>query len=255
MQPVAGTGVRTATNTTGRATERGGPFGRAAVDALAHAEAQGAAPGAEFRGFGPAESSPLGRPAPTFRSRWVLALAFACVLVALWHGGQAARVHAKAVLGQALLMRAWDESRTAGSAVKPWPWADTYPVARLRAPGHDVDLLVLAGANGRTLAWGPGHLEGSAAPGTRGTAVVTGHRDTHFAFLRDLAPGDALVVEAADGSAHRYRVERAFVAHRSALALPADERATTLALVTCYPFDAIDPGTPLRYAVVARAER
>jgi hypothetical protein len=37
--------------------------------------------------------------------------------------------------------------------------------------------------------------------------------------------------------------------------LPADERATTLALVTCYPFDAIDPGTPLRYAVIARAER
>ena len=54
-------------------------------------------------------------------------------------------------------------------------------------------------------------------------------------------------------STRRYRVERTFVAHRSALALPADERATTLALVTCYPFDAIDPGTPLRYAVVTRA--
>ena len=37
--------------------------------------------------------------------------------------------------------------------------------------------------------------------------------------------------------------------------LPADDRASTLALVTCYPFDAVDPGTPLRYAVVARAVR
>ena len=237
------------------AIERGGPFGRAAVDALAYAEAQGAAPGTEFRGFGPAESSPLGRLAHAVpRSRWAFAIAIACVLVALWHGGQAARVHAKAALGQALLMRAWDESRTRGTAVKPWPWADTHPVARLRAPAHDVDLLVLAGANGRTLAWGPGHLDGTAVPGARGNAVVTGHRDTHFAFLRDVRQGEPLVVETAAGATRRYRVERTFVAHRATLALPADERASTLALVTCYPFDAIDPGTPLRYAVVARAE-
>ena len=238
----------------GTATERGGPFGRAAEDALVFAEAQGAAPGTEFRGFGPAESSPYGRRAHRTRLQQLLAaLAAACLLVALWHGGQAAYVHAKAALGQELLMRAWEAGRASGDAVTPWPWADTHPVARLRAPAHDVDLLVLAGANGRTLAWGPGHVEGTATPGTRGNAVVTGHRDTHFAFLRDVKRGDALLVESADGTTRRYRVERTFVAHRSSLALPADDHATTLALVTCYPFDAIDPGTPLRYAVVARA--
>lgn len=238
----------------GMAIERGGPFGRAAVDALAFAEAQGAAPGTEFRGFGPAESSPLGRRAHRTRpQRMLIALAAACLLVAFWHGGQAAYVHAKAVLGQALLMRSWEASRARGAAAKPWPWADTHPVARLRAPAYDVDLLVLAGANGRTLAWGPGHVEGTATPGTRGNAVVTGHRDTHFAFLRDVKRGDALLVESADGTTRRYRVERTFMADRASLALPADDRATTLALVTCYPFDAIDPGTPLRYAVVARA--
>jgi len=182
-------------------------------------------------------------------------LAALCALVTLWHGGQAAYVHAKAALGQALLMHAWQASRERGDAVKPWPWADTHPVARLRVPAHGVDLLVLSGANGRTLAWGPGHVEGTATPGARGNAIVTGHRDTHFTFLRHVQPGDRLVVETADGTTRRYRVERSLVAERSSLALPADERATTLALVTCYPFDAIDPGTPLRYAVIARAER
>ena len=96
--------------------------------------------------------------------------------------------------------------------MKPWPWADTHPVARLRAPAYDVDLLVLEGANGRTLAWGPGHVEGTATPGARGNAVVTGHRDTHFAFLREVKRGDALMVESADGTTRRYRVERTFVA-------------------------------------------
>jgi len=239
----------------GTAIERGGPFGRAAEDALAFAEAQGAAPGTEFRGFSPAESSPLGRRAHRTRlQRLLTALAAACLLVALWHGGQAAYVHAKAALGQELLMRAWEAGRASGGTTKPWPWADTHPVARLRVPAHNVDLLVLAGANGRTLAWGPGHVEGTTTPGARGNAVVTGHRDTHFAFLRGVRRGDALLVESADGTTRRYRVERMFVADHASLALPADDRATTLALVTCYPFDAIDPGTPLRYAVVARAE-
>lgn len=236
------------------AGERGGSFGRATPDVLAFAEAQGAAPGTEWRGLGPAESSPLGRPAPARLPRALAALAAICLLGALWHGGQAAYLHAKAALGQELLLRAWEASRASGDAVNPWPWADTHPVARLRAPERNVDLLVLAGANGRTLAWGPAHVDGTAKPGARGNAVVTGHRDTHFAFLRHLQRGEPLVVEAADGTTRRYRVERTFVAERTALALPADERASTLALVTCFPFDAIDPGTRMRYVVVARSE-
>jgi sortase A len=221
---------------------------RDSVRALAFAEAQGAAPGAELRVPVPAATR------SSYARRLVAALAAACVAVAAWHGGQAAYLHAKAALGQALLMRAWDDARVHGVAAKPWPWADTHPVARLTAPAHGVDLLVLEGASGRTLAWGPAHVAGTAQPGARGNAIVTGHRDTHFAFLRELRGGDVLVIETATGTTRRYRVERAFVADRAELKLPADERATTLALVTCYPFDAIDPGTPLRYAVVARAE-
>ena len=115
-------------------------------------------------------------------------------------------------------------------------------------------LLVLAGANGRTLAWGPGHAESSAAPGTAGNAVVTGHRDTHFAFLRDLAPGERIVVERRDGTITAYRVERRILADYRMLKLPAGGDEPMLSLVTCWPFDGVDPGTPLRYAVLARAD-
>lgn len=181
-------------------------------------------------------------------------LAGGCLAVASWHVADAAYLHGKAWLGQRLLASAWHETIAVGGNVKPWPWADTHPVARLTVPAHAVDLLVLAGANGRALAWGPGHLEGTAQPGARGTAVITAHRDTHFAFLRRLVPGDRIIIETAAGVVRRYRVEDSVIADRKALRLPVDDREATLALVTCYPFDAIDPGTPLRYAVLARSE-
>ena len=71
---------------------------------------------------------------------------------------------------------------------------------------------MLEGAGGATLAWGPGHLPGTPAPGSgpgpqgepevggraaAGNAVIAGHRDTHFAFLEALLPGDLLEVETA----------------------------------------------------------
>ena len=39
------------------------------------------------------------------------------------------------------------------------------------------------------MAFGPGHLSGTPLPGEAGNAVVSGHRDTHFAFLRGLREG------------------------------------------------------------------
>ena len=177
----------------------------------------------------------------------VLALAGALVF------GNGAWLYAKAALGQWLLQRAWSQAQATGAAVKPWPWADTHPVARLIVPAADADELVLAGASGRTLAWGPGHLDDSAPLGGPGNAVVSAHRDTHFRFLRRLADGDELIVELPDGARRHYRVRDRYVADVRSLALPRAAVAPTLTLVTCYPFDALVPGGPLRYVVVAEA--
>jgi sortase A len=114
-------------------------------------------------------------------------------------------------------------------------------------------VLVLAGASGRTLAFGPGHLHGSALPGDAGNAVITAHRDTHFRFLRAINPGDELVVERAGGGTRHFRIRGAYVTDYRDLHLPRDTAVPTLTLVTCYPFDALNPGGPLRYVVVAEA--
>jgi len=221
-----------------------------------------AAPGIAFR-FPPDESSPIGGAARVHRGRTGMPihvgrrLTIFCIILLTALGGASfghgVYIYAKAQLAQALLHRAWDRQRATGSAVKPWPWADTHPIARLIIPARAADILVLAGASGRTLAFGPGHLDGSAPPGDPGNAVITAHRDTHFRFLKDVASGDELLVERTDGGVRRFRIRASYVADYRELHLPRDTAVPTLTLVTCYPFDALNPGGPLRYVVVAEA--
>lgn len=112
-------------------------------------------------------------------------------------------------------------------------------------------MIVLNGAYGRTLAFGPALAESSAVPGTSGTTILTGHRDTHFAFLGRLKETDEILLDLPDGSSARYRVRdhRVVDARTDAIRLPDDMEQ--LVLITCYPFDAILAGGPLRYLVRA----
>jgi len=182
----------------------------------------------------------------------VLAMLIACLLaVGVWQIGEGAWIYAKAKLAQHLLQRAWSRTLAGETIVKPWPWADTWPIARLIVPSKNIDLIVLNGAYGRTLAFGPGYAESSAWPGSSGTTILTGHRDTHFRFLRDVKQGDELVIETTRGHTLRYVVsERRIVDSRSGT-ITLDPSQPRLVLVTCYPFDAMTPGGPLRYVVVA----
>lgn len=159
-------------------------------------------------------------------------------------------IEAKAWLAQVLLQSAWREAEEGGERVRPWPWADTWPLARMEVERLKVDQVVLAGASGRTLAFGPGHIEGTAMPGTRGNSVISGHRDTHFRFLQHLQPGDQIGITRPDGSHIRYAVMQLSVQSEEDtwLLRPTPSRLT---LITCYPFDALIPGGAERFVVIA----
>jgi sortase A len=162
-------------------------------------------------------------------------------------------VPAKAALAQQLLNRAWAETAATGeAAVRPWPWADTWPVARLTLPGQREPLTVLAGASGRTLAFAPALMDGSAAPGTPGVSVIAGHRDTHFRSLRELALGDTVTLELPDGARYTYEVAALDVVDSARAELRLDSDESVVALVTCWPFDAVTAGGSWRYVVTAR---
>ena len=164
--------------------------------------------------------------------------------------GQGAYIHAKALVAQVLLEQAFDQSVATGRIVKPWSWADTWPVARIEVKRLHASEIVLAGSSGQALAFGPGHVELTPDAGERGIAVYAAHRDTHFSFLRDVKPGDDIAVTRRDGRTFHYRVDGSSVVRYDASGIDPLAQGHALALTTCWPFDAITSG-PLRYVVHA----
>ncbi|MCZ6511607.1 MAG: class GN sortase [Alphaproteobacteria bacterium] len=198
-----------------------------------------------------AVAAPAARKWAAIRKRAVLALAALLIAISAVPFAGAGWIHAKAVLAQVLLERSW-QARLNGAeegAAKPWPWADTTPVARLQVPRLEVDQIVLAGASGRSLAFGPGHLTGTALPGERGNSVITGHRDTHFNFIGELRIGDTFRVQRPDGTWARYRVSGGEVVDARTAQLVNTPDRLVVTLVTCWPFDSRDYNQPWRYAV------
>lgn len=158
----------------------------------------------------------------------------------------------KAIVAQELLEMAWAESQARQSETRPWPWADTWPVAKLTVPTLGSSMIVLAGGHGESLAFGPGQMLG-AEDGV-GPIVIAGHRDTHFQQLKYLETGSELRLQGRDGGWRSYRVLTARVVDSRSERIDTRQLGDdTLLLVTCYPFDSMDAGGPLRYVVEARA--
>jgi sortase A len=185
------------------------------------------------------------------KTKVLTGLGLALVLIGLWQTGSGAWIYIKAQLAQVLLQRAWAGTLAGQQDVKPWPWADTWPIARLVVPSLGIDQIVLEGAYGRTLAFGPGHAESTGPLEGSYTIILTGHRDTHFRFLEKLQAGETILIQARTGVWHRFAVrDRQIVDSRTAI-ISTQEDKRHLILVTCYPFHPIVPGGPLRYTVFA----
>jgi sortase A len=169
--------------------------------------------------------------------------------------GRALYLHAKAELAGILIRRAWHITECSGEAHPPWPWADTYPIARLRIPRLGYDEIVLEGATPRTLAFGPARLLSGAALGEPGNLELAGHRNSWFEPLEVVALGDTIEVEWYDSRRAELRT-RTYLVKDIRVVAPEDVSQLaptsddTLTLVTCYPFGR-SPRSPQRYIVRA----
>jgi len=180
------------------------------------------------------------------RRHWCLAaVAFTAAVFsfdALW-------IPVKAEIAQHLLERAWLRTLAGETDAKPWPWADTRAVAVLEVPRLGLREIVLEGSSGRNLAFGP-TLVNPERIEQASDRVLSGHRDTHFSFLKKLQPGDLLRLRTADGT-RDYRVSWQQAVDSRKQTMVIDDSMDRLTLLTCYPFDAPFPGGPLRWVVTA----
>ena len=168
---------------------------------------------------------------------------------------RAVYLDAKTELAGVLIHRAWDRTVTEGKPHPPWPWADTYPVARLRISRLGYDEIVLEGATPHTLAFGPARLFSGAGFGEPGNVELAGHRTSWFRPLEALEIGDQIEIEWFDTRKHGLR-ERTYTVDDIRIVAPeevgllgtASEDALTL--ITCFPFGR-SARSPQRFVVLA----
>ncbi|MDA8440899.1 MAG: class D sortase [Peptococcaceae bacterium] len=142
---------------------------------------------------------------------------------------------------------------TLKAKVKPKPVTISYPapiMGKLEIPHMGLDDIVLEGTSLNILAYGPGHLQGSAFPGQPGNAIIVAHDDLDFHTLGVLQAGDLIYIKTLQGKTLTFKVEGSkIMGPKDVIAL--DTKKPTLTLGTCYPFNAYKT-TPYRYIVTAK---
>ena len=174
----------------------------------------------------------------------LLLLVPGCILL-----GRRGCLEAKAVIAGHLIDRVLATHLRDGRPHRPWAWADMHPIAVLECGRLGVRRAVLRGATGESMAFGAGHIDGTALPNGRGHSVLAGHRDRAFAFLEELGHGDTLRLRTASG-ARDYVVDGIRIVNAADTGVIEPTPEDRLTLLTCYPFGSLRPSR-LRYVVTA----
>lgn len=173
-----------------------------------------------------------------------------CLIIGAALLGKGLYMDAKAQLAQVLIEYSWQTRDDNSLPPKPWWWADTKAIATLEVPRLNKRLFVMQDDSGESLAFGPGHLNASAKISQAGHVMIAGHRDSHFAFLKKIKMGDVIQTTNFDQQSLQYRVTDVYVLDTRSQELLKYEH-NELTLITCYPFDSVISGGPLRYIVNA----
>ena len=126
-------------------------------------------------------------------------------------------------------------------------------MARLRIPTIAVDQIVLQGAHGHALAFAPGQQHIVSDDKQTNMTVISAHRDTHFRSLEQVSYQDVIELQDTQGVITCYRVQEIHIVNAKHTGLNTQLQGHWLTLVTCYPFNALDNGGPLRYVIFAKA--
>jgi sortase A len=147
--------------------------------------------------------------------------------------------------------------RNFGHTASPLQQPAFYPkagsgIAILSIPRLGMSSLVVEGADDDELKVAPGHIPGTALPGSAGNIGIAGHRDTFFRPLRKTRTGDTITLTTR-GRTFQYRVASTEVVGPRDVGVLSQTAQQTLTLVTCYPFSFVG-SAPKRFIVHAICE-
>lgn len=163
-------------------------------------------------------------------------------------------IPARAVLAQTLMHQAWARTLTShGKFYRPWPWADSWPVARLIVPAHEIDQIILHGGQANALTFAPSLSVLSFSQGSRRAIMISAHRDSQFPFLKNLAVGEIVELQNRHAALQYYQVRQREVIDTRVTGIRIPDYGKWLLLVSCYPFDCLLSDASTRYVVSAAA--
>lgn len=124
--------------------------------------------------------------------------------------------------------------------------------ASLIIPKLEQKYSVYWGADDETLKQGVGMFisDLTTVPGGNGHTVLSGHRDTVFTGLGELAKKDLLMIEYG-GKVYVYEITDTWITHENDRSVIVEKDESILTLTTCYPFDYIGYAAD-RYIVQAK---
>ncbi|MCK5877702.1 MAG: sortase [Candidatus Marithrix sp.] len=155
----------------------------------------------------------------------------------------------RAWISHNLLHTAWVRTQSSGRQFEPWPWANTWPLARVFVPHLNLEKIVLSNVNDGMSVFALGYSENSVLPGEPGNSVLNiVHRNTLVNFLQLLELGDMLVLESLRSGSWHYQVSAIYIVSKTETHLVEPSLNRRLTLIGCYPCGNKDIQ---RYVVVA----
>ena len=181
----------------------------------------------------------------------IIFLALVLLLGGGYFGFQVFKIELKARVAQILLQYAWHKTIKTGEDQRPWESFDGTPILRLMIPDYEVDQIVLKGTTGQALAFGPAFHEESLLPGKGGTTVLSSHRDSHGIYIKKIQIGDIISLQDRYNQWYAFQVDDFMIIDVTKNSISTLNSEDNLLIITCYPFNAINSGTSLRYVVSA----
>ena len=81
--------------------------------------------------------------------------------------------------------------------------------------------------------------------------MLSSHRDSHGVYIRQLKIGDMIKLQDRFQQWHSYTIEDFDILNVKTDTISTTNAKEVLLIITCYPFNALTSGTPLRYVVSA----